>query len=143
MFLQTYARSSEIFIPKSDTLVFKPFSFIQSTVASQTSLLITERIIYVNEHFSRTLHHSICRALFNTDRQLFTVLLAFATLRSKVKRTKSCLLISMSQSRTYKSYRAMSSRKRLIGCTQKLRCLQVTGSVHLGSTPRHGNILWI
>ncbi|KAK4009113.1 hypothetical protein OUZ56_014249 [Daphnia magna] len=57
--------------------------FTNSTVTSQTSLLISERIVYVNEHFSRTLHHSICRALFNTDRQLFTVLLAFAALRSK------------------------------------------------------------
>jgi dynein heavy chain len=57
---------------------------LQSIVASQTSLLISERIVYVNEHFTRTLHHSICRALFNVDRQLFTVLLAFAALRSKV-----------------------------------------------------------
>ncbi|EFX61141.1 hypothetical protein DAPPUDRAFT_340573 [Daphnia pulex] len=56
--------------------------FTNAIVASQTSLSISERIVYVNEHFTRTLHHSICWALFNVDRQLFTVLLAFAALRS-------------------------------------------------------------
>ena len=56
----------------------------QSIKNSQNSLLTGERNLYVNEHFTRTLHQSICRALFVKDRHLFTVLLAFAALRSKV-----------------------------------------------------------
>lgn len=119
-------------------------SLFQSTVTSQTSLLISERIVYVNEHFSRTLHHSICRALFNTDRQLFTVLLAFAALRSKVDMRYACIdtILTRTMIHYMSRYRVMSSKKRLIDCTRKPHCLQVIGLVHLGLMPKLGNILW-
>lgn len=109
-------------------------------MASQTSLLISERIVYVNEHFTRTLHHSICRALFNVDRQLFTVLLAFAALRSKVH---LLIIFIMMQSTYLIFFRVMFNKKQLIAFTQKNRCPRVIGSAHLGSITSHGSILWI
>ena len=59
-------------------------SCLQSTTNSQSSNIILERIHFVNDHFTRTVHHSICRALFHRDRHPFSVLLALAALKSKV-----------------------------------------------------------
>jgi len=61
---------------------------------SEQSTLVAERIVFVNNHITKFVHHSISRALCQKDRFFFTVLLSIMVSLTKVSQIYNFKLLS-------------------------------------------------